>query len=205
MADAISVSAPISGTDKTLTFSTGVLAPQSQGAVVAQIGDTQALVTANAASSVREANGLLNRQLAEMPPDLRHARIEQLHTLLVGTVAGWEWARDRGEHHLPAATLADDLTATCVAVLTAPLPEAMRRDGDTGTVITVPAAFNQMQKDATLAAAESAGIGRVALMQAGIWIVSYVLYLVYTSIQIVYDLLPSVLPGERSDQSLLRC
>ncbi|MBN8807822.1 MAG: Hsp70 family protein [Sphingomonas sp.] len=45
------------------------------------------------------------------------------------------------------------------------LPETMRRDGDTGTVITVPAAFNQMQKDATLAAAESAGIGRVALMQ----------------------------------------
>ena len=45
------------------------------------------------------------------------------------------------------------------------LPEIMRRDGDTGTVITVPAAFNQMQKDATLAAAESAGIGRVALMQ----------------------------------------
>ena len=54
MADAISVSAPISGTDKTLTFSTGVLAPQSQGAVVARIGDTQALVTANSASSVRE-------------------------------------------------------------------------------------------------------------------------------------------------------
>ena len=54
MADAISVSAPISGTDKTLTFSTGELAPQSQGAVVAKIGDTQALVTANAASSVRE-------------------------------------------------------------------------------------------------------------------------------------------------------
>ncbi|MBS1835394.1 MAG: Hsp70 family protein, partial [Acidobacteria bacterium] len=45
------------------------------------------------------------------------------------------------------------------------LPETMRRNGDTGTVITVPAAFNQMQKDATLAAAESAGIGRVALMQ----------------------------------------
>lgn len=34
-----------------------------------------------------------------------------------------------------------------------------------GTVITVPAAFNQMQKDATQAAAEQAGIGRVALMQ----------------------------------------
>ncbi|WP_342629136.1 Hsp70 family protein [Nguyenibacter vanlangensis] len=45
------------------------------------------------------------------------------------------------------------------------LPEAMRNGGQSGTVITVPAAFNQMQKDATLAAAESAGIGRVALMQ----------------------------------------
>ncbi|WP_257555410.1 Hsp70 family protein [Sphingobium sp. CFD-2] len=45
------------------------------------------------------------------------------------------------------------------------LPETMRNEADTGTVITVPAAFNQMQKDATLAAAEAAGIGRVALMQ----------------------------------------
>lgn len=35
----------------------------------------------------------------------------------------------------------------------------------TGTVITVPAAFNQMQKNATLEAAEIANIGKVALMQ----------------------------------------
>jgi polyribonucleotide nucleotidyltransferase len=54
MAEAITVSGPISGTDKTLTFSTGVLAPQSQGAVVASIGDTQALVTANGDKSTRE-------------------------------------------------------------------------------------------------------------------------------------------------------
>lgn len=45
------------------------------------------------------------------------------------------------------------------------LPEEIRNSGETGTVITVPAAFNQMQKDATLAAAEMAGLGRVALMQ----------------------------------------
>lgn len=45
------------------------------------------------------------------------------------------------------------------------LPEEIRNDPDTGTVITVPAAFNQMQKDATMAAAEMAGIGKVALMQ----------------------------------------
>jgi len=36
---------------------------------------------------------------------------------------------------------------------------------DAGTVITVPAAFNQMQKDATMAAAQMAGIGQVALLQ----------------------------------------
>ena len=42
MADPIRVSGPISGTDKTLTFETGKLAPQSQGAVVAIIGETRA-------------------------------------------------------------------------------------------------------------------------------------------------------------------
>ncbi|HEV7887737.1 MAG TPA: polyribonucleotide nucleotidyltransferase, partial [Acidimicrobiales bacterium] len=54
MAEAISVSGPISGTDKTLSFETGRLAQQSQGAVVGRIGDTVILVTANAAKGVRE-------------------------------------------------------------------------------------------------------------------------------------------------------
>src|SRR5688572_24787329 len=54
MAEAISVSGPISGTDKTLSFETGVLAPQSQGAIVGRIGDTVVLVTANAEKKVRE-------------------------------------------------------------------------------------------------------------------------------------------------------
>src|SRR5881398_4169412 len=54
MANAISVSSPISGSDKTLSFETGKLAPQSQGAVVGRIGNTIVLVTANAAKSVRE-------------------------------------------------------------------------------------------------------------------------------------------------------
>src|SRR5688572_22870664 len=54
MAEAISVSGPISGTDKTLSFETGVLAPQSQGAVVARIGDTLVLMTANAEKRTRE-------------------------------------------------------------------------------------------------------------------------------------------------------
>ena len=53
MADPIRVSGPISGTDKTLSFETGKLAPQSQGAVVAGIGNTSVLTTANAARDIR--------------------------------------------------------------------------------------------------------------------------------------------------------
>ena len=45
------------------------------------------------------------------------------------------------------------------------LPEDIRNDKNTATVITVPAAFNQMQKDATKQAAYNAGINKVALIQ----------------------------------------
>lgn len=54
MADAITVSAPVSGTDRTLSFETGKLAGQADGAVVARLGDTVVLVTATAARKVRE-------------------------------------------------------------------------------------------------------------------------------------------------------
>ncbi len=54
MADAISVSAPISGTDRTLSFETGKLAQLADGAVLARIGDTVLLATATAARSVKE-------------------------------------------------------------------------------------------------------------------------------------------------------
>ncbi|MDQ3391352.1 MAG: polyribonucleotide nucleotidyltransferase, partial [Actinomycetota bacterium] len=53
MADPIRVSGAVSGTDKQLAFETGKFAPQSQGAVVASLGDTTVLVTANAADHVR--------------------------------------------------------------------------------------------------------------------------------------------------------
>ena len=43
---------------------------------------------------------------------------------------------------------------------------------------------------------EAAAGRRVALAQAGLWALSYLLYLVYTTAQIVYDTLPAVLPGE---------
>ena len=54
MADAISVSAPISGTDRTMSFEAGKLAQLADGAVVARLGDTVLLATATAARHVRE-------------------------------------------------------------------------------------------------------------------------------------------------------
>ena len=45
------------------------------------------------------------------------------------------------------------------------LPEEIRKSDEVATVITVPAAFNQMQNAATLEAAKMAGFAHVALMQ----------------------------------------
>ena len=50
---------------------------------------------------------------------------------------------------------------------------------------------------------EAAAGRRVALAQAGLWAFSYLLYIMYTTAQIVYDTLPVVLPGERRYQTLL--
>jgi len=51
---------------------------------------------------------------------------------------------------------------------------------------------------------EAAAGRRIALLQAGLWILSYLLYLLYTTAQIVYDTLPVVLPGVRRYQPLLQ-
>jgi molecular chaperone DnaK len=59
----------------------------------------------------------------------------------------------------------EECSSEILRVLFGYLPEEIRNDRESGTVITVPAAFNQMQKDATMAAAEMAGLGKVALMQ----------------------------------------
>ena len=70
--------------------------------------------------------------------------------------------------HLSAVNLTktpEECSAEVLKVLFGYLPEEIRNDPDTGTVITVPAAFNQMQKDATMQAADMAGLGKVALMQ----------------------------------------
>ncbi|MBQ7264217.1 MAG: Hsp70 family protein [Synergistaceae bacterium] len=59
----------------------------------------------------------------------------------------------------------EECSAEILKVLFGYLPEDVRGDPETATVITVPAAFNQVKKEATLEAARMAGIGRVALMQ----------------------------------------
>jgi len=59
----------------------------------------------------------------------------------------------------------EECSAEVLKVLFGYLPEEIRNDSNTGTVITVPAVFNQMQKDATMQAASMAGIGKVAIMQ----------------------------------------
>lgn len=69
------------------------------------------------------------------------------------------------------------------------LPEEARTQEDTGSVITVPAAFNQMAKDATLQAAEMAGFGKVALMQEPVAAVMSVMRNRKTDgVFVVYDL-----------------
>jgi molecular chaperone DnaK len=70
--------------------------------------------------------------------------------------------------NIPAAETVlspEECSAEILRYLYSYLPEEIRASPDAGTVITVPAAFDQMQRDATLSAAELAGIGKVALMQ----------------------------------------
>ena len=59
----------------------------------------------------------------------------------------------------------EECSAEILRVLYGYLPDEIRSDPETATVITVPAAFGVMKKDATMEAARKAGIGRVALMQ----------------------------------------
>ena len=83
----------------------------------------------------------------------------------------------------------EECSAEILKVLFGYLPEEIRNDLETGTVITVPAAFNQMQKEATKKAASLAGIGKVALMQEPVAAVMSVMKSLKTEgVFIIYDL-----------------
>ena len=66
---------------------------------------------------------------------------------------------------VPRTMTPEECSAEILRTLFGYLPEEIRNSDEVGTVITVPAAFNQMQKDATTTAATLAQIGQVALMQ----------------------------------------
>ena len=70
----------------------------------------------------------------------------------------------------------EECSAEVLKILFGYLPEDLRKSNDVGTVITIPAAFNQMQKNATVKAANLAGIGKVALMQEPVAAIMSILY-----------------------------
>ena len=83
----------------------------------------------------------------------------------------------------------EECSAEVLKTLFGYLPEEIRNSADTGTVITVPAAFNQMQKDATMQATEMAGIGKVTLMQEPVAaVMSYMRADNSDGIFLIYDL-----------------
>ena len=69
----------------------------------------------------------LNRALGGLPKPVRHSRLDQLMTLIIGTLAGWEGAADRGDSRLSVDALEADLISTGLAVLTAPVLTGARR------------------------------------------------------------------------------
>jgi molecular chaperone DnaK len=90
---------------------------------------------------------------------------------------------------LNKALTPEECSAEILKALFGYLPEDIRNDPETGTVITVPAAFNQMQKDATMSASVMAGLGQVALMQEPVAAVMSVMrHRSGDGIFIVYDL-----------------
>jgi AcrR family transcriptional regulator len=78
------------------------------------------VVSLSASASFREVVRGLNRVLSDLPPAVRRHRIDQMLTLTIGTIAGWEGAPGRGERRLSRTQLADDLVSTAVALLLAP-------------------------------------------------------------------------------------
>jgi molecular chaperone DnaK len=78
-------------------------------------------------------------------------------------------------HSADLSLTPEECSAEILKVLYGYLSEDIRNDPDTATVITVPAAFNQMKKDATKEAARLAGIGNVALMTEPVAAISSVM------------------------------
>jgi AcrR family transcriptional regulator len=82
-------------------------------------------------SSYQRVCELLAAALPAAPAAVHASRLDQMTTLVIGTIAGWEWRRHRGEHGLPLDALCADLTATIAALLTATSPLTADRRSET--------------------------------------------------------------------------
>lgn len=71
-------------------------------------------------SSFERALDLLAAHLDRLDRVTRTSRLDQMSTLFIGTIAGWEWRRAQGEPVRSIDDLVADLVSTCHAVLTAP-------------------------------------------------------------------------------------
>jgi AcrR family transcriptional regulator len=71
-------------------------------------------------ASYRRALSLLTAAL-DLPDQRRRNRFDQLASLLIGTVAGWEWQGQRGARRLSIRDLQTELISTLTAVVDAPL------------------------------------------------------------------------------------
>jgi AcrR family transcriptional regulator len=78
-----------------------------------------AAILAVPARSFSTAMRQLEATMADLPAPIRKHRLDQLMTRIVGTLAGWEGAPDRGERRLRADELTDELVSTSTALLTA--------------------------------------------------------------------------------------
>ena len=88
----------------------------------------------------------------------------------------------------------EECSAEVLKTLFGYLPEEIRNSPNTITAITVPAAFNQMQKNATMEAAKTAGIGKVELVQEPVAAaMSYMKVRGTDGIFLIYDLSESTL------------
>jgi AcrR family transcriptional regulator len=70
--------------------------------------------------SYRRAVRLLAARRTDLAADVRAQRVEQVGTLLIGSVAAWEWRRQRRQPALTLDELDLDLISTLVAVVDAP-------------------------------------------------------------------------------------
>lgn len=78
-----------------------------------------------AASSLRDLAPRWRLALPHLPAGLRRSRLDQLGALVVGTLAGWEWASERDAPRLDEDVLVADLVATGTALVATARPEGL--------------------------------------------------------------------------------